>query len=109
MNTKHTPFNVIIEDNGRFLPYDVMPYFLREYRKETKNQPDLDNFEEVVKWLDSEARYMYWARTQYEIIIVDWPCQKVTEKWDIYKQLEMNLHLITRVFIDNVKKTSNKK
>ena len=51
--------------------------------------------------------YQWWARCEYEIILSDWPCQKVEEKWDIYRQIMLNIDIITDVFIENIK--SNKK
>ena len=51
--------------------------------------------------------YQWWSRCEYEIIISDWPPSGKEEKWDVYKQIEMNLDLITRVLEKEIK--SNKK
>ena len=32
-----TPFNVIKEDNGKFVPYDIMPYLYERYKNQNQN------------------------------------------------------------------------
>ena len=90
------PFNVIWEDNGKFTSFDVMPYLEDEYERLDKKPSNRD---EVEKFIRSYAMYMWWSRCQYEILISDWPCEKHTEKWDIYKQVMMNFDIIVDHFI----------
>ena len=99
------PFNVIYERNGEFLPYDIMPYLVEQYKKIKRNKPK--TYDEIQKFIKSNSMYQWWARCEYEIILRDWPCQRSEEKWDIYKQILMNIDVITNVFIKNIK--SNKK
>ena len=99
------PFNVIYESNGEFLPYDIMPYLVEQHKKIKRNKPK--TYEEIQKFIKSNSMYQWWARCEYEIILRDWPCQRLEEKWDIYKQVLMNIDVITDVFIENIK--SNKK
>lgn len=47
--------------------------------------------------------YQWWSRCEYEIILVDWPCQKKSEKWDVYKQVMMNIDIITEILMKNVR------
>lgn len=100
---KHTPFNVILEDNGTFKAYDVMPYLMRCFNNKKNRKAGIleskDNFRDFVKY---ESMYMYWARCQYEIILSDWPCQKNHEKWDVYRQIMMNLDIVTDVLLKNL-------
>ena len=58
-----------------------------------------DEFKEFVK---KEAQYHFWSRCEYEIILVDWPCQKIEDKWDIYDQIMMNLDVVTQLVIDSI-------
>lgn len=102
-------FNVIIEDNGRFMPYDIMRRLVREYNelkeKDEKNRwkklPVTD--EEFKEFVEDISRYNWWAKCEYELILKDWPCGQKEEKWDVFKQIMMNIDLITRIFIENVK------
>ena len=97
-------FNVIVEDHGRFAPYDIMEYLLDKW-KESDIKPY--SFKETREFIKKEAMYQWWARCQYEIIISDWPPSGKEEKWDVYKQIKMNLDLITRVLEKEIR--SNKK
>lgn len=94
-------FNVIINNfNTRtFEPYDIMPHLIDEYNK-SKNKPStLEDFKNFVK---QEAQYQWWARCEYEIILVDCPNQKVSEKWDVYRQVMMNIDLVVETLIENI-------
>ena len=53
--------------------------------------------------------YMWWSRCQYEILISDWPSQRNIEKWDIHKQVMMNIEVIVDHFIKekNIKFKNN--
>lgn len=99
---QHIPFNVIIEDNGIFKPYDIMPYLMRCV-KEKKPKKDLPTAKEgFMEFVKNESMYMWWARCQYEIILVDWPGQTKSEKWDVHQQVMMNLELITETLLRNI-------
>lgn len=100
-------FNVIIEDNGKFIPYDIVPYLLNRYKKEKEKPVTIEEFR---KFIDSWAKYQWWSRCEYEIILSDWPGQTKNEKWDVYKQVSMNLDLITKLIMKEVNdsKTTHK-
>lgn len=104
MNT--TDFNVIIESNGEFKPYNIIPRLLTEYdeKKERQDFKEPKTFEDYKKFVIDYARYMWWARCQYEIILVNWPGQNKSKKWDVFMQVMMNIDLITEVFINALKK-----
>lgn len=96
-------FNVIWQDfNARkFEAYDVMPYFIDEYNKAKEKPKTFDEFKEFIK---RKSQYMYWTRCQYEVIICGWPNFDTQEKWDIHKQLMMNIDIITDILMKNVNK-----
>lgn len=102
------PFNVIIEDNGQFKPYDIMIRLCNEYNYLKKQNPKNrwkklpENDEEFKEFVIDISRYNWWGKCEYEIILQDWPCGHREEKWDIFKQIMMNIDLITRIFIENV-------
>jgi hypothetical protein len=108
MKRQVTPFKVINQNfNQRaFEAYDVMPYFMNAWRydathKHTKDKMPKD-LKELRKWVEDKSRYMYWARCEYEIIICGWPNEDTKAKWDIHKQLMMNLDLLVRIIAENV-------
>lgn len=96
-------FNTIIYDvnKRKFETYDIMPYLIDEY-KATKKKDRPKTFDECKEFIEKWSMYRWWARCQYEIIIVDWPNQSHSEKWDIHKQVMMNLDIIIEVFMNNL-------
>lgn len=94
-------FNVIWEDNGKFVPYDVMPYLIEKYNSKRKSEKPV-TFDEFKEFVKSESMYMWWSRSQYEIIICDWPFKQKEDKWDIYRQIELNIDVITDILMKNV-------
>lgn len=94
-----TSFNVINWNPNRkvFEPYNVIPYFIEEYKK-LKHKPQ--TFGEFKTFIESESHYQFWGRCQYEIILTDWPCQKNEEKWDVHKQIMMNIDIITSIVME---------
>lgn len=123
-------FNVInFNFNAKkFVAYDVIPYFVREYHERVEQydtsileleaakteeeieiaKSNLDYWRipqtvgEFKKFIQNEARDQFWSRCEYEIILVDWPCQKTEEKWDVYDQIMMNLDIITQLVMDSI-------
>lgn len=93
-----TPFNVIWYNinSNKFEAYDIMPYLIERYKKAKKKPEDLKQF------ILSESMYQWWARCQYEIILKDWPCGTTEDKWDIYRQIKLNIDVIVQVFTHNI-------
>lgn len=97
-------FYVIWEDinKKKFEPYNIMPYLMDCYNKlSKKGRPS--TFEECKEFIEKNSMYMWWGRTQYEIIIADWPFKKYEEKWDIHQQIMMNIDTVTSLFMENIK------
>lgn len=99
-------FNVIWWDFNKKEPeaYDIMPALLNEYeRKSRKYKPKIRDRSSVIQFVRQYALYEWWSRCQYEIIIRNWPTQDLQVKWDIHKQIEMNLDIIVDILIKNIK------
>ena len=99
-------FNVIIYDPNlrKFVEYDIMPYLIRTYNEKKERKETLPKtFDEFKNFVKSESQYQFWSRCEYEIILIDWPCQKNHEKWDVYKQIMMNLDIVTKILMENIK------
>ena len=103
-NVIHFNFN-----SKKFESYDVIPYFMLAYNETivlSKKYPDKyklpTTFDEFKKFVKESAIYQFESRCEYEIILVDWPCQKVEEKWDIYDQIMMNLDIITQLVMESI-------
>lgn len=94
-------FNVIIEDVNRreFIPYNVIPYLVRQY-KEAKNKPT--TFEEFKTFVEKESKYQWWARCEYEVILKEWPTGQREEKIDVHWQVMMNINTITEILMSEV-------
>ena len=101
-------FNVIIFDinSEKFVLHDVMPYFRKEYKAlvngewhDEKLPETIDDFKHFIKRV---GMYRYWSRTEYEIILLDWPSQKIKKKIDVWYQIENNIDLIARMLMEDV-------
>lgn len=95
-------FNVIIEDINRsdFTSYDIIPYLVSRY-KEAEDKPK--TFEEFKKFIISEAKYQWWGRCQYEIILSAWPPKQGFEKKiDVYEQVMMNIDIVTNLVMESI-------
>jgi len=123
-------FNVINFDFNakKFEAYDVIPYFVRSYNEQIARyntaKSELETaktkleikiaksnlnywkvpvtFDEFKQFVKDRAQYQFWSRCEYEIILVDWPCQKTEEKWDVYDQIMMNLDVVTRLVVESI-------
>lgn len=93
----------------KFEPYNVISYLVHAYNERVEKHKEFPNdkywkipitFEEFKKFVQSESQYQFWSRCEYEIILVDWPCQKHEEKWDVYNQIMMNIDIITKILIE---------
>ena len=126
-------FNVInFNFNAKkFEAYDVIPYFVRAYNEQVegcntarleleaaKTEEEIEiakssldywkipvTFDEFKDFVKKESQYQFWSRCEYEIILVDWPCQKTEEKWDVYDQIMMNLDTVTKILMECVDKS----
>lgn len=99
-----TSFNVIWQDFNRrkFESYDIMPYLIDTYNNlKKKDKPK--TFDDFKSFIENESQYMWWSRCEYEIIICGWPNTDTQEKWDIHRQVMMNIDIITRILMENIK------
>lgn len=94
-------FNVINWDcnSNKFIKFDVIPYLVSVYNEARKQPKTFNEFKEFVK---TESQYQFWGRCEYEIILVDWPCQIHEEKWDVYQQIMMNLDIVAKTLMQEV-------
>ena len=80
-------------------PFNVLPYFIEQY-KNSKDKPK--TIEEFKKFIERKAKYEFWGRCEYEIIICGWPNIEDQEKWDVYSQIMINIDLITNLLIEEI-------
>lgn len=92
-------FNVIIENNGKFEPFNVIPYLVKRYNDSEEKPKTVEEFKDFII---GRAKYQWWARCEYEIILSDWPSQKHEEKWDVFDQVMMNIDVVTQILMRNV-------
>lgn len=86
------------------LPTDVKYENLDYAMKLTDIQPERYNIIDIKEAIESWAKYNYWSRAEYELMIGDLYEEDTSkyEKVDIYKQIMLNLDLITKYFCFNV-------
>lgn len=99
--SKIKPFYVIAWNNISFIPYDIMPHLMEQY-KSRKKKVVLNTRQEVMDFIKGESLYQWWGRCEYEVILSDWPGMKEQKKIDVYEQLMMNLDIVADIFIDNL-------
>lgn len=107
-------FNVIVFNFNKndIEPYDVIPYFIEEYKervKDNKRWHDSKGFivpktrKELKAFIESKSQYQFWARCEYEIIIGDWPPSGFEKKIDVHQQIMMNIDTITDILSEELK------
>lgn len=104
MKKIHKSFYTIIYNinNKTFEPYDIMPYFINEYKDKKKKKKHPKTFDEFKRFIESASMYQYWSRCEYEIVLTSWPCNDKQEKIDIHTQIMMNIDIVTNILMDNV-------
>ena len=67
-------FNVLLRDFNKKkpIPYDVLPYFRREWEERYKDIP-VKTKEDLKKWIKDLSQYQFWSRCEYEFLIAKWP------------------------------------
>lgn len=119
-------FFILLHDFNRNTidKHDIMHYLVHTYndcKRDGNWWPCVDSFkspetfEEFKIFVKCASMHMYWARCQYEWLMLHWPpgntdtledCQKYLDtaiKVDAYEQVKMNLDVITSIFMENVK------
>ena len=93
--------------------YDVLPYFQRELSSLIKKRR-IRKKDVTLEWLkdfvQKEAKYMFWSRCEYEIIVSGWPCQKNEEKLEnfILSMTGKDSSKLSPTELENFTKTFNK-
>ena len=94
-------YNVLIQDfnSRKFVPYDIFPYLYRQYNEKEQKPLTIQQYKDFIL---SEARYQWWARCEYEIIVSGWPNVNNHKKIDVYEQIALNIDAITTLFMEYV-------
>lgn len=94
--------------------YDIMPYLIEEFKREKarkymvfSNNKKPETFEDYKDFILRASKYQFWARCEYEVIIVQWPYDEdnpmqYSKKIDVYDQIEANIDVITNHFISQL-------
>ena len=105
-------FKVLNYNMGEKTEYDILPYFrdcwkAKYYKeqvskiKETKSE---NNRRELLKeFIKSKSQYMFWARCEYEFLVLPWPYNKERDKsykLDVFEQIMYNIDIITEILFD---------
>ena len=94
--------------------YDVMPYLVSAWKEDKARKHKIwfkssdddtkepTTVEEWKKAILAASRYQFWARCEYEIIISEWPTEKHRVKLDVFDQINANIDVITKLFMEYV-------
>ena len=85
-------------------PYDVVPRFVESIKQYIKPKNLPKTKEALDEILESDARYYFWSKCEYEMIIHGWPKQNNNQKVDVYKQLMLNWSIFLDFFWEQVYK-----
>lgn len=106
MKRKIEPYYVIVWNfnKDQIDKYNIMDYLIECY-KETKKSKKLitpQTFEECKKFILDKSIYMFWSRCEYECIVHGFSFKKNKYKLDVYQQIEMNIDVITKHFMNQI-------
>ena len=114
--SKRPQFFVIYKDfnDGKMKPYDVLGVIFdcilnskgaiknKEFHIYDKDwhRVSVRTKEQLQKFIESEFRYHFWAKSEWEFVAIDWPYgDTINEsrpvKIDVFDQLEPNIPVIT--------------
>lgn len=96
--------------------YDVLPYFRdcfaeRKAKSKSKRRqrllaadPELKKhfgvpatLEEMKVFIEKESLYMFWSRSEWEMIIHGWPARENDYKIDVHEQIMMNIDVLAEL------------
>lgn len=104
-------FNVLEYSwRGQVQPYDVLPYFRNTWHEKRFNfgKKNVKTRADLRAWIERASKYMYWARCEYEFIMLPWPYNtehptKDAEKIDVHYQIMMNIDVIADILAEEFK------
>ena len=101
-------------NRGEVENYDIMPYLVSTWKEDKARKRKIwfkssdddtkepTTVEEWKKAILAASRYQFWARCEYEIIISEWPTEKHRVKLDVFDQINANIDVITKLFMEYV-------
>ena len=101
-------------NRGEVENYDIMPYLVSAWKEDKARKRKIwfkssdddtkepTTVEEWKKAILAASRYQFWARCEYEIIISEWPTEKHRVKLDVFDQINANIDVITKLFMEYV-------
>lgn len=99
-------YNVLLYDWNmkKVVNYNVLTCLdLDKIRKKILKK-EISNYDELKEYLKLEFMHYFWSRSEFEISVGDLFCREETfEKIDAYRQIEMNLDLIVKYIISEMK------
>ena len=59
---------------------------------------------DLVHFVTKDCMYRYWARCEYEWLMVSWPAGTLEDaiKIDAWEQIKMNLDIVVEIFKQNI-------
>ena len=72
--------------------------------EETKKKCRPNTFDEFKEFVRSKSMYQFWSRCEYEIVLNSlFSGRTKEEKIDVYFQISLNIDVVTKLLMENVK------
>lgn len=99
-------YNVLHYDwnSKKVINYNVLARLDLEKIRKKILKKEISNYDEFKEYLQREFVYYFMSKSEYEIMVGDLMCREDSfKKIDAYRQIEMNLDLITKYIINEMK------
>lgn len=104
-------FNVIEYNwNGKVQPYDVLPYFRNAWNSKSYNfdKKEVTNKKDLKSWIERVSQYRFWARCEYEFVMLPWPYKQDDplsegKKIDVHWQIMNNINILVDILSEEFK------
>lgn len=109
------PFYILLHDfnTNKVMKHDIMPYLCNTYKEcaEKGHWGSMSNssiaptsHSDLVHFVTKVCMYRYWARCEYEWLMVSWPAGTLEDaiKIDAWEQIKMNLDIVVEIFKQNI-------
>ncbi len=113
-------YNILLHDfnHQKVTKHDIMPYLVDTYSQcmnerhwwplEDPSKPPVSETD-IIHFVTNACKHKYWARCQYEWLMVGWPPGSDSEKAinqaikvDAWEQIEVNLARVVEIFQYNI-------
>lgn len=99
-------YNVLLYNwnSKKVINYNVLAHLDLEKIRKKILKKEICNYDQFKEYLKREFMYVFWSRAEFEIVVGDLSCrEEYFEKIDAWRQIEMNLDLIVKYIINEMR------